>query len=151
MRRCLYFLALLLLVCVAPDRVPGAIPPPRRDLAEVRAVLVKAPPPPTASTLRPLNVLLVANRKDHGAHEHDYPRWLARWKVLLGGAKAGTGPATMYGLTSHLPAGPKPGAPGVSVDTAAGWPSAVQLRRGRTSSSRSWAPAASGTRRSSAT
>ncbi|HTE21025.1 MAG TPA: ThuA domain-containing protein, partial [Armatimonadota bacterium] len=90
-------------------------------------MLAKAPQAPTGRGLRPLNVLLVANRKDHGAHEHDYPRWLERWKVLLSGK--GSVPATMYGLTADLPAGPNPGAPGVKVETAADWPTSAQLQR----------------------
>jgi HEAT repeat protein/type 1 glutamine amidotransferase len=105
------------------------VPPPRRDLAEVKAVLARAPKAPPARDLRPLNVLLVANRKDHGPHEHDYPRWLERWKVLLGGKEAGTGPVTMYGPTADLPAGPAPGAARVKVETAVDWPTASQLQR----------------------
>ena len=78
MRSCFAVLVLLALVC---RPAPAAIPPPRRELAEVQAALAKAPPAPSTRRLRPLNVLLIANRKDHGAHEHDYPRWMARWKV----------------------------------------------------------------------
>lgn len=130
MRRCLSLLLLVpVLATLAPARVHAAVPPSRRDLAEVRAALAQAPPPPPARRLRPLRVLLVANRKDHGAHEHDYPRWLERWKVLLGGKEAGSGPVTLYGLTSHLPAGPKPGAARVRVETAVDWPTAEQFGR----------------------
>jgi HEAT repeat protein/type 1 glutamine amidotransferase len=126
MRRCLPILVLIALVSA---RAHAAVPPPRRDLAEVSAVLARAPKAPTARDLRPLNVLLVANRKDHGPHEHDYPRWLERWKVLLGGKAAGPGPVTMYGPTGDLPPSPAAGAAGVKVETAVGWPSAEQLGR----------------------
>lgn len=126
MRRCLPILALLAFLW---PRAHAAVPPPRRDLAEVRAVLAIAPQSPPARAPRSLNVLLVANRKDHGPHEHDYPRWLERWKVLLGGKAAGPGPVTMYGLTADLPASPPAGAAGVRVETASGWPSAEQLGR----------------------
>jgi HEAT repeat protein/type 1 glutamine amidotransferase len=109
-------------------RAQAAVPPPRRDLAEVKAVLARAPQPPTGN-LRPLTVLLIANRKDHGTHEHDYPRWMERWKVLLGGKTAGASPTTMFGLTSNLPASPKPGAARVKVETAVDWPTADQFQR----------------------
>jgi hypothetical protein len=125
MRRWLFPVVLLLLVSV---RSQAAVPPPRRELAEVRAVLAQAPRAP-ARNLRPLRVLLVANRKDHGPHEHDYPRWLERWKVLLGGKDAGTQPVTMYGLTSDLPDSGGPGAARVQVETAKDWPTAEQLGR----------------------
>lgn len=59
-------------------------PPPPRTRAEVEALLgndfakaggEKGP--------RPLRVLLVAGKKDHGTGEHDYPAWLKRWEPLL--------------------------------------------------------------------
>jgi HEAT repeat protein/type 1 glutamine amidotransferase len=128
MGRCLFPIVLLALVFVGA--VGAAVPPPRRDLAEVRAVLAQAPPAPPARSLRPLNVLLVANRKDHGHHEHDYPRWMERWKVLLDGSRPpGSASPTLFGLTADHPAGPNPGAPRVQVETAVDWPTAEQLRR----------------------
>jgi hypothetical protein len=60
-------------------------PPPPRTRAEVEAVLAKAPPAPSASELRPLNIVLLADEKDHGLNEHDYPLWQMRWNALLGG------------------------------------------------------------------
>ncbi len=126
---CLLFL--FAVTCAASAE--AAVPPPRRDLAEVRAVLARAPRVPVPSELRPLRVLLVANRKDHGPHEHDYPRWMERWKVLLGGAGSGKGtgttPVTLYGPTSDLSRSPRPGAARVTVETARDWPTAEQLRR----------------------
>jgi len=123
MRRPLSLLALL--AAFAPARGQAAVPPPRRDLAEVRAVLAQAPKAPGRG--RPLHVVLTANRKDHGPHEHDYPRWMERWQVLLGGK--GEASPTLYGLTGHLPPGPKPGAPGVTVETAVNWPTPEQFAR----------------------
>src|SRR5687767_1503734 len=90
----------VLFVAACAGSAHAAIPPPPRDLAEVRSVLAQAPKLAPARSLRPLNVLLVANRKDHGPHEHDYPRWMERWKVLLGGQRYGSVPPTLYGLTS---------------------------------------------------
>src|SRR6185295_11150483 len=56
-------------------------PPPERSRAEVEAVLAKTPKSEAAP--RPLKVLLVANPKDHGPGEHDYPAWQKKWKPLL--------------------------------------------------------------------
>jgi type 1 glutamine amidotransferase/HEAT repeat protein len=121
------WLLLILLITAGLSPARAAIPPPR-DNAEVRAVLAKAPKAPPVSTLRPLRVLLVANRKDHGYHEHDYPRWMDRWKTLLGGKGAGDA-VNIYGPPADLSRGPKPGSPKVTVETAADWPTAEQLDR----------------------
>ncbi len=64
-----------------PDYGPGT-PPPPRDLRTVRAVLAGAPEPPAKT--RPIHVVLVAGKKDHGPGEHDYPAWLKVWSKLLG-------------------------------------------------------------------
>lgn len=56
-------------------------PPPRRSRAEVEAVLKATPTSDSAP--RPLKVLLVANPKDHGPNEHDYPWWQKKWAPLL--------------------------------------------------------------------
>src|SRR5262249_53709367 len=85
--------------------------------------------PPPAGALRELKIVLVANRKDHGPQEHDYPRWLERWKVLLGGKEAGQGPVNMYGPAADLSQGPAPGAAHVKVEIANDWPSAEQFAR----------------------
>ncbi len=115
-------------LCFVPcaNPVSGAVPPPPRDIQEVRAVLAQAPPPP-AGELRPLKIVLAANRKDHGPHEHDYPRWMERWKVLLGGKEAGAGPVNLYGPAADLSQGPPAGAANVKVETAKDWPSAEQF------------------------
>jgi type 1 glutamine amidotransferase len=44
-------------------------------------VLVGAPDP--ALPTRPINMVLVAGKKDHGFGEHDYPRWQHVWSHLL--------------------------------------------------------------------
>jgi HEAT repeat protein/type 1 glutamine amidotransferase len=123
MRR--YWLGFIVLVIIISGSSHADIPPPRRDIAEVRAVLAQAPKPPVNP--RPLTILLVANRKDHGPHEHDYPRWMERWKVLLGGKQAGSGPVNLYGPAAQLPQDWGPG--GVKVETANDWPTADQLAR----------------------
>ena len=55
--------------------------PEPRSLNEVRAVLAGAEKPTVP--FRPLHVVLVAGRKDHGPGEHDYPAWLNVWSSLL--------------------------------------------------------------------
>ncbi|HEX7901002.1 MAG TPA: ThuA domain-containing protein [Planctomycetota bacterium] len=54
-------------------------PPPPRPREELKAVLAGAAAAPT----RPIHVVLVAGRKDHGPGEHDYPAWRTVWTPLL--------------------------------------------------------------------
>jgi type 1 glutamine amidotransferase len=57
-------------------------PRPRpRDRKEVEAVLAGAPSPP--EKIRPLRIVLVAGKKDHGPGEHDYPAWQKAWAELF--------------------------------------------------------------------
>lgn len=109
------------------DPTPGATPPPARNRQEVEAVLALAPKAPPTSELRPLELVLVANRKDHGFEEHDYPLWMERWKVLLGGKKADAEQVNLYGPASAE--GPPPGAPKVTVQIAQAWPTPEQWSR----------------------
>jgi putative heme-binding domain-containing protein len=54
-------------------------PPPARARKEFERLLANG-----STMLRArLRVLLVADEKDHGIDEHDYPRWLERWSRLL--------------------------------------------------------------------
>jgi putative heme-binding domain-containing protein len=84
-----------------PDYGPGT-PPPPRTLREVQAILAGAPDPPAKT--RPIRVVLVAGKKDHGPGEHDYPAWLKVWPKLLAMADE------------------------VKVTTAMDWPSADDLK-----------------------
>lgn len=59
-------------------------PPPPRTRAEVRAILAGAPNLPEKT--RPLHVVLVAGKKDHGRGEHDYPAWQKVWAEWLAAA-----------------------------------------------------------------
>src|SRR3954454_12589973 len=66
-------------------------PPPLRTRAEVEAVLGKEAGKATTAeprSLRPLHVVLVAGKKDHGKGEHDYPAWQAKWEPMLAKAPA---------------------------------------------------------------
>jgi hypothetical protein len=62
-------------------------PPPLRTHAEVEAVLGKdagkSPSAEQAKGLRPLHIVLVAGKKDHGKGEHDYPAWQTKWAPML--------------------------------------------------------------------
>ena len=64
---CLYLFA---------SQVPGAAPPPPRNRQEVEAVLAQAHPEPPTGELRPLQVVLVANRKDPVAPDPKDPNLL---------------------------------------------------------------------------
>lgn len=72
--------ATLLPATAMPRDHKGPRPKPR-PLAEVEAVLAGAPSPP--EKIRPLRVVLVAGKKDHGKGEHDYPAWQKAWTVLF--------------------------------------------------------------------
>jgi len=66
-----------------PDYGAGK-PPEARTRKELAAVLAGAPSPPAKT--KPLTVVLVSGKKDHGPGEHDYPAWQKAWKELLGTA-----------------------------------------------------------------
>jgi type 1 glutamine amidotransferase len=82
---------------------------PKPSRAEVEAVLAQAPKPPAEADLRTLNVLLLADVKDHGPGEHDYPLWQKQWQTLL---------------TSNSDR-----VPNVKVETATRWPNEEQLAK----------------------
>jgi putative heme-binding domain-containing protein len=77
----------LMTFLLAPPRMPRDRPGPRpkpRTVIEVNAVLAGAPNP--AQKTRPIRVVLVAGKKDHGPGEHDYPAWQKAWAELLAAA-----------------------------------------------------------------
>src|SRR5262249_50276962 len=55
--------------------------PKPRTADEVNAVLAGAPTPPQPT--RPLRLVLIAGKKDHGKGEHDYPAWQKAWAPLF--------------------------------------------------------------------
>jgi len=69
---------LLWSIVMAATGIAGAEAPRPRPRAEVEAVLAKAPKPPAEGELKPLHIVLLADVKDHGKEEHDYPRWPGR-------------------------------------------------------------------------
>lgn len=76
-------------------------PPAPAALPEVEAALAKAGA--AVPSDRPLRIVLLADKKDHGPGAHDYPLWQANWTKLLGRS------------------------PGVVIETANGWPSDAQF------------------------
>src|SRR5262249_46812478 len=84
-----------------PSECP--LPPPKpRTPGEVAAILAGSESP--VAPIKPIHVLLVAGKKDHGPGEHDYPAWLATWSQLVSAV------------------------PGVTVSTAMEWPTTDQLQ-----------------------
>jgi putative heme-binding domain-containing protein len=77
--------------------------PPTRSTAEVAAILRPGSPAETPS-VKPLNIVLVVSKQDHGPGQHDYPAWQKKWQSLLAPA------------------------PGVTVVSAWEWPSPEQWR-----------------------
>jgi putative heme-binding domain-containing protein len=71
----------------------------KRSRAEIDAALAGAVP---LGELKPMKLLLVSGKKDHGIGEHDYPRWRQAW-------------ARLFSLADQ-----------VSVDLADEWPSDEQ-------------------------
>ena len=96
---------LLTFLLTEPPRMPdygGSAPPEPRSRKEVAAVLAGKSPVSAAS--RPLQLVLIASKKDHGPGEHDYPAWQKVWAKLL--------------LMTD----------GVTVQTAQDWPSTEQFK-----------------------
>ncbi len=113
------------------QKLSHQVPQPR-SRTEIEAVLAKVPKTRVKKKLRKLNIVLVADKKDHGPGEHDYPLWQKRWKVLIGGQHAGEIPETKVNLYGPSPANSGEevlaGAPQVNVTTALKWPSKKQFK-----------------------
>jgi putative heme-binding domain-containing protein len=95
---------LLMFLLTPPPTMPldsPLPPPPPRTRGEVAKVLRGSND--RNSHADPINILLVAGKKDHGPGEHDYPAWLRVWGELLRGE------------------------PGVTVETAMEWPTEEQI------------------------
>src|SRR6185369_2188655 len=75
--------------------------PPKRTRSDARALIGKAT---NGIPTRPLNIVLVASKQDHGPGQHDYPNWQREWFALLGQA------------------------PGINVTNAWEWPTQEQWR-----------------------
>jgi putative heme-binding domain-containing protein len=83
------FRDLMTFLLTPPPQMPLDSPldaPPVRSRAEVAALLAGSPTLP--NQLDPIDVVLVAGKKDHGPGEHDYPAWQLRWGQLLSATDA---------------------------------------------------------------
>ncbi len=94
-------------------------------------MLALAPKSPATNNLRRLNIVLLADKKDHGPNEHDYPLWQKRWSLLIGGEKAAMSSETHVNLYG-TPSADKSddvlaGIPKVELSTAWVWPSDRQF------------------------
>ncbi len=119
--------ALMLGAAISPLSARAADPPAPPARSEVRQVLAAArADQPLETPLRDLTLLLLADAKDHGPGEHDYPRWQSRWALLLGGESASTEPAANLAGPDLPDAALAAGAPHVHLVTARPWPSAEQ-------------------------
>lgn len=105
--------------------VAAATPPEPPTRAAVEAAVARTEP--ESGALRPLRIVLLADRKDHGPEEHDYPLWQERWALLLGGrAASAAAQVNLYGPPSG-DGQAFAGAEKVSVERAQGWPSDAQF------------------------
>jgi putative heme-binding domain-containing protein len=77
--------------------------PPTRTQAEIASALNPTASP--APSNRPLALVLIASKQDHGPAQHDYPAWQKKW----------------HGLLAH--------APNVSIEDAWLWPTTEQFVR----------------------
>ena len=114
----LFSTTVLSAVAAEPSEAPGR--------GEIEAILAKAPKV-EAKELKQLNIVLLADVKDHGENEHDYPLWQKRWALLLGGETASDEKqVNLFGP----PQNDKEidfGAPNVKLTTAWSWPSDEQF------------------------
>ncbi len=122
----LSILFLCVLVSSCPTHIAAATlpdPPPARSRHEIEVVLAKAPNSQPPNELKLLNIVLVADKKDHGPGEHDYPLWQKRWHTLL---SAEPGPTNLYGPPRNTSGWQSTGGP-VKVTTAQTWPGIQQF------------------------
>jgi len=127
-RFCIIIIAILF---VLP--VEGAVQEPEaRHREEIEKVLAKAPKPASGDSLRELTIVLIADKKDHGPNEHDYPLWQKRWSLLLGGKQAADSETqlNLYGPSSPSGSGDAAckGAPRVKVIQTLQWPTEEQWK-----------------------
>ena len=126
-RATVFWCGVMLAAMAATDVVRAATPPapPRRSDVE-RVLSAARGAVQSGAARRPLNVVLLADRKDHGTGEHDYPRWQSRWALLLGGAAASSErAANLFGPDIPHRDVAK-GAAGVRVVLSRQWPSPAE-------------------------
>jgi type 1 glutamine amidotransferase len=102
MRNSSSMVGMLLLFALWPVARPVILgapaPPPAPARSAIEAALKDASPPDPSATSPPLRVLLLADKKDHGEGEHDYPRWQSCWTSwLTGKTSPGADQFNLYG------------------------------------------------------
>jgi type 1 glutamine amidotransferase len=116
----LIFVCMGVPTCAAEDK--GRPGPILRQREQIDAIVARVPRPPQSLEDRVCRIVLLADRKDHGANEHDYPLWQKRWALLFGGREVSSeSQANLYGppagkyevATPHT---------GVQIQTAWSWP-----------------------------
>lgn len=115
-------LASLILAGLCHAELPDA--PPARRRSEIEAVLAQARHVKSVGEPSQLHILLVADTKDHGPGEHDYPLWQKRWEVLLSPEMAGQ--VNLHGPPQNKHAAGAETGP-VAVRTARKWPDEAQF------------------------
>jgi len=106
-----------------PKAKSPAAPAPR-SRSEIEGVLAKTSKLQPTENLKHINIVLVADKKDHGTNEHDYPLWQQRWRILLSGTE--TGAVNLYGPPQDSSKSGS-GAKNVTVMTAQAWPDQQQF------------------------
>lgn len=87
-------------------------------------------PETTSEQVRPLRIVLLADKKDHGPAGnglHDYPLWQERWALLLGGRAASEAEQVNLHGPAIMDIAQDAGASGVTAECATGWPSEAQF------------------------
>lgn len=121
-------LAGLLLHAALPADSRAASPPPPRRVDELQAALARSPGTPPEEGLGEIRIVLLANEKDHGPDEHDYPLWQKRWLSLLAGKQGEESQVNLYGPAPPDPSGDAlRGATRVKVSTSWEWPGRTEL------------------------
>jgi type 1 glutamine amidotransferase len=95
-------------------------PPPPRDRAEVESAIIKAASSLQSNQYCP-KIVLLADVKDHGENEHDYPLWQKRWALLLSGKNVGDfneKQVNMFGPAAGNYDGPDVNKPYAHIETA---------------------------------
>jgi type 1 glutamine amidotransferase len=101
--------------------------PEPRQLSEVEQVIAAAEAAKSDNAaLKKLKIVLLADQKDHGVGEHDYPRWQARWSFLLGGIASSSEAAAAVNGVDLRDESVTAGAPGVQIERAWQWPETAQ-------------------------
>ncbi len=119
LKRLIRFLVLFCWLVPGTATLCHAAPPPPEPAvrSEVEAALAKAGA--SKESVRKLCVVLLADKKDHREHEHDYSVWQERWALLLGGQTASR--ATQVNLFGPAAADAKTGAGAENTEVVCAW------------------------------